>query len=171
MFRRERLPAFFQEEFGKADDGVQRSTQLVRHVGEELRLELVSLLDLDVLRFQIQLLRLQLLGLQLKLLIAFRQPFGELARLVMQVVTDDGQGEGERQVREKLDGTRFERVRRSRGDHSNPPLADHQWDERDRTRAPCGEDGPESPFHGLRDRLEYDGPARTEDLLRRAPER
>ena len=159
VLRRECLPAFFEEQLGKADDRVQWCAQLVRHVGKELRLEPVSLLDLDVLRLQIDPLRLQFLGLELQLLIASRQPFGELARLLMQVVTDDGHGERQRQVREELDGALFEQVLRSRDDQSNPALADHQRHERDRARPPSREDGHESPLHILRDRIEDHGPA------------
>ena len=40
---------FFLQDFGEADDGVERGAQLVRHVGEELRLVAVGGFDLAAL--------------------------------------------------------------------------------------------------------------------------
>ena len=52
------------EHLGEADDGVERRAQLVRHVGEELRLHAARVLELDVLLLQ-RLLELEPLSFDL----------------------------------------------------------------------------------------------------------
>ena len=41
--------SLFLQDFGEADDGIERGSQLVRHVGEELRLVAVGGFDLAAL--------------------------------------------------------------------------------------------------------------------------
>src|SRR4029450_5680532 len=108
LTRRQRFPRLVHQQLGEADHRVERRAKLVRHVREELGLELVRAfhlaalgLELAVLAAHLVALRGELFRLEPERLIAPSQLLRKAARLFAEVVAADRERQRNREVLEE----------------------------------------------------------------------